>query len=1035
MCDRSRSTMPIGVDNGPRLCHLLCSILISLNIVLASQCIAFALNPSLRVSQYTHATWRIQDGSLPAGMFSIAQTADGFLWTVSLSGDVYRFDGVQFLPWRKPDDMSTNAVGKIFADHAGGLWVEGEGLLVHLKDGVVTSRFKLDGTHGFQTMSEDADGSLWIGLRASDAPLCRVAGQDIKCFGKDDGIAIGAINAILSDGSGGLWLGGPTALVHWHQGSVAEQYQVNALITSLARAPDGTLWVGMLGEGPGMGLQQLKQGAFKSFVTSTFDGSKFSVTSLMVDHDGNLWVATDAQGLFRIHGDAVEHYGHTDGLSGDSVWAFFEDREGIVWAGTTSGIDSFRVPRVVTFSSTQGLGKDLAAGILAGRDGSIWVANAGSLDRIKDEVVSSINRGNGLPGNQVASMLEDRAGNMWVGVDDGLYLFKDGRFRRLPEPDHKPLGMVVGITEDVDGNIWAECGRPRKLVRIRDFQVREVFPESQVPPGHNIAADPRGGIWIETREGDVVRFRNGVLETKIPLKRVGSPLNRQIIVEADGSVLVGSENGLVGWRAGKLQTMTTKNGLPCDFVIAFIKDQEKRWWLYTRCGVVEFADSELQRWWANPDTIIQNRVYDAFDGAQPNIGSFNSAALSSDGRVWFSSGVVVQMLEPSREPHKAVPAQTYIQSVFADRKEFALTDNLKLGPNPRELQINYTSPTLLIPQRVKFRYRLDGYDHDWHDAGTRREAFYTDLPPGNYSLSVIACNSDGVWSANPAKFNFSVMPAFYQTTWFRLALVFVFLALLWAAYRLRIRQLAHAFNMTLEARVSERTRIARELHDTLLQSFQGLLLRFQLASQLFTVQPAQAKQTLDSAIDQASNAIGEARDAVQGLRSSAFDTNDFVQAITAMAGELTGETSTAESPLIDVEVEGAHRDLKANVRDEAYRIAGEALRNAFRHSNAKRITVKIQFDPRQFQLTVSDDGKGIDDKAMTKRHTGHFGLPGMRERAELFGGKLEVWSKVGSGTQLDLSIPSTLAYDSSARRPWWSNLLSQNGRRGRSDQL
>ena len=237
------------------------------------------------------------------------------------------------------------------------------------------------------------------------------------------------------------------------------------------------------------------------------------VGTLMFDRDGNLWVGTVGKGLFRIHGNVVDHYGPYEGLSSDSVCALFEDREGIVWAGTTSGIDSFRDPSVATFSAVEGLGKDVAAGVLASRDGTIWVANAGSLDHIKNGTVSSIRTEDGLPGHQVASMLEDRAGNMWVGVDDGLYLFKDGRFRRLPEPNHQPLGMVVGMTEDIDGNIWAECAsNPRKLVRIRDFQVREEFPASQVPPGHSLAPDPHGGIWIGTLKGDLALFRNGVLE-------------------------------------------------------------------------------------------------------------------------------------------------------------------------------------------------------------------------------------------------------------------------------------------------------------------------------------------------------------------------------------------------------------------------------------------------------------------------------------------------------------------------------------------
>ena len=687
---------------------------------------------------------------------------------------------------------------------------------------------------------------MWVGLRREDAPLCSASDHGVKCFGKNDGLPLGEINAVLPDGSGGLWLGGSTALVRWNRGGVSETYPVKAFISSLARTPDGTLWVGLFEQGPGLGLQQLRDGVLKTFVTPHFDGSKVSVTSLMVDRDGNLWVGTDAGGVVRIHGDAVERYRQTDGLSGDSVWALSEDREGIVWAGTTSGIDSFRDPRVVTFSAVQGLGKDLAAGILASRDGTIWVANNGSLDRIRNGTVTSIGRSHGLPGNQVAAMLEDRAGNLWVGVDDGLYLFKDGRFRRLPEPDHQPLGMVVGLTEDVDGNIWAACGRPRKLVRIRDFQVRDVFSASQVPPGsHHLAPDPHGGIWIATSTGDVVLMRNGTVETTVPLDPRTSPLNRHIVAGADGSVLVGSENGLVGWRAGKVRRMTTKNGLPCDFVIAFIQDKEKHWWLYTRCGVVGFSDAELQKWWANPDAVIQNRVYDAFDGAQPNIGSFNAAASTSDGRVWFSSGVVVQMLDPSRISQSDRPAAASVESLIVDRKEFAAIDNLEVGPHVRDLQIDYTSPTLSIPQKVKFRYKLEGYDDDWHEAGPRRQAFYTDVPPRKYTFRVMAANSDGVWNERAATLTFSIAPAYYQTTWFRAVSAVSFVALLWAAHRYRMRRVQHAFALTLDARVGERTRIARELHDTLLQSFHGLLLRFQTASYLLPDRPADAKEKLD----------------------------------------------------------------------------------------------------------------------------------------------------------------------------------------------
>ena len=980
---------------------------------------AHALDPNKHITQYMHTSWRIQDGSLPSGMHEIKQTADGFLWFVSLPGDIYRFDGVRFVPWHLPGVVPFSSAVNVFADRAGGLWVVGEPELVHLKNGVVTSHFPLQGTM-FQTVSEDPDGSLWmVRSRAPDAPLCHVTDHAFQCFGKADGIPISAIESLLADGEGGFWLGGQTSLVHWHRGR-SETYRTEG-IQSLARGPDGSLWLGI---SAGHGLEQFKDGAAKPFVTPTFDGSRLDFGTLMFDRDGNLWVGTVGQGLFRIHGNVVDHYDHTNGLSGDSVWALYEDREGIVWAGTTSGIDNFRDPAVATFSPSEGLPKDLAAGLLASRDGTIWVANAGSLDHIVNGNVSSIRAGKGLPGTQVTSMLEDDAGNMWVGVDDDLYQFKDGHFRRLPEPNRQPLGMVVGLTEDIDGNIWAACkGHPRKLIRIRDFQVREVFPMPEFPPGH-IAADPHGGIWISTTKGDIALFRNGAVETKFPLDPGGYPITFQIIPAADGSVLAGSEHGLVGWRAGKVQRMTMKNGLPCDLIITFIQDNQKRWWLYTRCGVVEIADSELQRWWANPGAVLQTRVYDQLDGAQPNNGSFSLAATSPDGRVWFANGLVVQVLDPSRLSPGPPAAKTSIESVIVDRKEFPATANLKVAPHPRDLQIDYTSPTFLIPQRVKFRYRLDGYDRDWHEAGTRRQAFYTDLPPGKYSFRVIAANSDGVWDDTAARLDFSVTPAYYQTNWFRALCVVFFMALLWAAYQWRVRQLHHQFEMTLDARVGERTRIARELHDTLLQSFHGLLLRFQTVSQLLPGRPVEAKEKLDCAIEQAAEAITEGRDTVQGLRDSTTQTNDLALAISTLGEELAAN-STGNRPQYRVAVEGHSRDLHPILRDEVYKIAAEALRNAFLHANAKQVEVEIRYDNDRFQLRVRDDGKGID-AAILSAHSraGHFGLPGMRERARLTGGKLTIWSEVDAGTEVELRLPADVAYVSSRSGSWLSRKFS-----------
>jgi signal transduction histidine kinase/ligand-binding sensor domain-containing protein len=1007
---------------------------------------AYALDPNKRITQYIHSGWRLRDGSGPAGGYGIAQTSDGFLWFVT--GDMTTFDGVRFSSWDGPPNGGSITKGapfgqivNAFGNHEGGLWVFGLRGIVHLKGRAVTSHFELEGLRNLQNFSEDHDGSIWVvrgNNSISDLPLCHITEHAVKCFGKADGIPISPVNSLLADGKGGFWLGGQTSLVHWHNG-VSETYPIPALksnvgqagIAALARDPDGYLWVGILAPGPGRGLGRLINDVFQPYVTPAFDGSKLAVHSMILDRERNLWVGTNGNGMFRIRGNTVDHYGRADGLASDSVAALFEDREGILWASASGeGIDKFRDPPIASFSTLEGLGNDLPQGVLAGTEGTIWVANFGSLDHIqKNGTISSIRIRDGLPGNRVASMLNDRAGNMWVGVDDGLYLLKDGRFLAVTEPDGKPLGLIAGLTEDVDGNIWAEClSKPPKLVRIRDFQVREAFASSRVPTGRTLAPDPQGGVWIGTLEGDLALLRRGVLHT-YALNAKGDPFSHQIIAYEDGSVLAGSADGLVGLRNGSVQRMTTDNGLPCNFVTSFIEDGKKHWWLYTDCGIVDLPDSELQRWWANPKIIVQARVYDELDGARAGRPVFNSAAYTSDGRVWFAQGNVVQMVDPSRLSKRAPRAVTYIQSVTVDRKQFAATDNLKLSPHPRDLQIDYTSPELLIPQKVKFRYRIDGYDRDWHEAGTRRQAFYTDLPPGSYSFRVIASNSDGLWNDTAAKLDFSIAPAYYQTNWFRASVAAVFLLALWGLYLHRLRQIAREYNAHLEGRVDERLRVARDLHDTLLQSFQGLLPLFQTARNLLPARADRAAQVLDEGLREAAGAIVEGRNAIQNLRANPSIDRDLDALLSAAGQELAASLEAGcSAPAFRVIVEGPRQPLASLVQDEVYRIGREMLRNAFRHAHAGRIEAEIRYDSARFRLRVRDNGKGIDSRVLKEgARTGHFGLPGMHERAKKIGANLKIWSEPGMGTEAELTVPAGIAYaSSSGKHSGWARLVRRS---------
>jgi PAS domain S-box-containing protein len=768
--------------------HILRSFLVcALSLWLASSA-AHALDPNKRLTQYAHTAWRIQDGFFPNTPYWISQTKDGYLWVGGTSGAL-RFDGVRFTPWSAP--ISSTPFLHPLNIRAGEFWIASRDGLDHVKDNVVISHHDLA---GIDAIKQDSDGSVWALLYLSqERILCQVTDTKVRCFGKAEGITIHDASSFIPDGKGGFWIGGDTSLLHWKLGGASEIYSPKHLqsnagefgFESLVEDSDGSLWAGIMAAGPGLGLEKFRNGVLTPVVLPNFDGTKLVIKRLLVDSDKNLWIATLGKGIYRIHGQTVDHFGRADGLSSDTVHDLYEDAGGIVWAATAEGIDNFRDLPVTTFSSSEGLGGDGANSVMAGKDGTVWVANLGSLDFIRNGVVSSVR----VPGEQATSLFEDHRGNIWVGVDDALFLYKDGRFQSIPGSDGQPVGLVLGLTEDVEGDIWAVCGGVRRrLLRIRDFKVREEFSVSQVPAAHTIAADPKGGIWVGTLTGGLTSFRDGVAHT-YPLNLSGQSWVYQIAVDPDGSVIAASDDGLVVLRAGNVQRLNKENGLPCDGVNGFTVDDNKNLWLAARCGFLEIAASDIQRWWTHADTIVQSRLFDTLDGARPGRVSFNPAAKSPDGRLWFVNDVVLQMIDPSHLSGDGLVSPVYVETVVADRKQYKPQEGLQLPPLSRDLQIGYTSPSFLIPQKVRFRYRLEGHDRDWQDAGTRREAFYTDLGPGKYRFRVIASNNNGVWNEAGAALDFAIVPAFYQTVWFRALGVFLFLAVLAGLYRVRVRHL------------------------------------------------------------------------------------------------------------------------------------------------------------------------------------------------------------------------------------------------------
>jgi signal transduction histidine kinase/streptogramin lyase len=1024
--------LPLKAIHNARLLNLSLSRGFVLLVVMAAT--AWAVDANRQITQYAHTAWRIQDGFLNGEPSAIAQTTDGYLWIGTKTG-LMRFDGVRFVPWKPTSgkELSLSYIAALLGARDGSLWIGTASGLSHLVDGNLIQYPGPPG--GVQEIMQRANGEIWFSyFQIVEAAwgICKVVGAQTQCYyGKDNG------RALVEDSSGSLWTGYGATLSRWKLGSSSSYAQDGlrlaglAGVDSLALARDGSIWVGMQSGGHGAGLQQFTNGAWKPFIAEHFDSSTLVVSALLLDGENTLWVGT-SQGLYRIRGRQVDHFGSSDGLSSDSVSerGLYEDREGNMWVATSLGLDFFRDLPTTTYSMREGLPMEEADSVLAGRDGTVWVGEPRILTAIRQGRTPVI-EAHRTPGNQVTSLLEDHAGQLWVGVDDFLTIYKNGTFRRIDKPDGKPIGLVVGLTEDVDHNIWAETsGTPRTLFRIQGFKIQEAFPAPQMPAARRVAPNPGGGIWLGLIRGDLARYKNGKLEI-FPFPHSAVPgfdteVN-QLLVTADGSVLGATHFGMIAWRNGTQQTLTVRNGLPCDGINALVFDNQGNLWLYSQCGLVEVPNGELQKWWKKPDTVVPFRLMDSLDGVRPGWAPFDPAARSPDGRLWFVNTYVLQVVNPDHLSRNSIRPPVHVEEIIADRRSYAPGSNPSLPSLTRALEIDYAALSFVAPQKVRFRYKLEGHDTEWQEPGSRRQAFYSDLRPGKYRFRVIACNNDGVWNEEGATLDFSVAPAWYQTIWFRVSCVGGFVLLLWALYQLRLQQLERQFGMQVEARVNERTRIARDLHDTLLQSFHGLILRFQAATNLLPERPAEAKQRFESAIDQAAQAVTEGRDAVQGLRSSTVETNDLAMAISALGEELAADGTIADSALFRMAVEGTPRNLHPILRDEVYRIAGETLRNAFRHAQARQIELEIHYDARQFRLRVRDDGKGIDPEILGEDpRPGHFGLHGMRERAKIVGGQLDVWSELDSGTEVELSIPASRAYATpSTRRSWWSGKGSE----------
>lgn len=1006
-----------------------------------------ALDPTLDIAQYHHTAWRIREGFINSEVVTVAQTADGYLWLGTEVG-LLRFDGARTVSWRSlaGETLPDSYIRVLLGSRDGTLWIGTlRGGLVSWRSGKLTVYPQLAG-QVINSLLEDRRGIIWVGASrplGGGARLCAIQHGEVQCE-QDGRFTLGVTS--LYENEQGLWFRDAKSL--WRrQSGTSEPQAVGAPLADsphgIADGGDGTVLVATRA-----GIRRLGNGASESSLPMP---SGLLSRILLRDHDGGVWIGTGG-GLLHLHHGRMDAFNRADGLSGNEVQGIFEDREGSIWVQTLEGLDRFSDSTVTTFSVPEGLSNTTVMSVLGARDGSIWITTKDGLNHWRNETLTiyrerskraaaeksqassehSSEREVVVPGlAYLGSLFEDGRGRIWVGSEQGAigYLEYD-RYVRVGSSGP----YVDGFAEDSSGDLWI-TDRSFGLLRVRQGRVIERTSWSslgiQGRASRIVAAPNSQGVWLGFFGGGAARIEDGAIrESYVPSNGLAAGRVLYVGVDAHAALWVGAERGLSRIKGGRIATLDARRGLPCDFVDWMAEDNDQAVWIYTACGILRVTHAEIGSWEAAVDrgegaaATIHGVVFDESAGvdSHPYLSTYAPhVGKSADGRIWFATLGGVGVVDPHNLRYNKVPPPVHVEQLLADRESHIALPALRLPPLVRDIRIDYTALSLVAPERVLFRYKLEGHDTEWQNVGNRRQAFYTELPPGRYAFRVMAANNSGVWNEQGGTLDFDIAPAYWQTYWFRALCVLAFAALLWAAFQLRLRQVTRMFNMQLEARVGERTRIARDLHDTLLQSVQGLLLRLQTVATLLPGHPTEAKEVIVAAVDQTAQAITEGRNAVQGLRASAEEGADLAAELRSLA-ELAASEFHNNTVDLNVEVEGTPRTLRPIVRDEVYRITGEVLRNAFRHAQATRIEVELRYSPRELRLRIRDDGRGIEPEFLrkpTEKGERRFGLRGMRERAKLIGGKLAIWTAPGSGTEVELTVPAGRVYTRSAlRRPW-----------------
>jgi ligand-binding sensor domain-containing protein/signal transduction histidine kinase len=983
----------------------------------------------------------------------VVQDKVGFMWFGTQYG-LNRYDGYKTKVFKhepgRPDSLSCVYVRGLFVDRAGTLWVGCDRFLDRFDPATETFkhyRIYTELSNELPTpidrIREDHEGILWLatakGLYRFDPTSSRTTRYS---HNPDDPSSIAAtrINVAAEDREGRLWVATSKGLEQLDPvtGKVLRRSPFHAEVNEFHEDQFGIFWMTGSDSSCVLASWDLQTDMVKCHsLDYSLKGIplKAFVSEIIESRSGTLWLSTTG-GLLkfdRAHNRFIRYHNNPldrESLESDNLIFLYQDHEGNIWTCFQAAEPNFFSEEPLPFQNFTyqrgSLVNPLVTSIYEDHNGILWVGSMGGLNRIDRRTGTNIVPVGSGVGNEILSILEDAKGVLFSGTfHHGLQEINRNTGKVSPYPRGlvpQYASPIMQLIYDRGGTLWAAMYGGVGRLEPATGRFVMYMPENQNTIQYQkIAEDRDGFLWLGAQSG-LHRFDPRTGQFTIYGHKPDDPESlsdnrvNALLFDQQGTLWVGTQDGLSQFnrQAGTFKTYYEKDGLAGDVVSCIQEDRNGVLWMGTNKGLSGF-DLHSQRF----------RNFSAADGLPgQDLTGWGTCNQSSSGEMFFGgfSGATAFY------PNKIVNSSFVPRTVLTDfrlsgtparigpgsvlKQSITRTDSITLSHEQNIFSIEFSALSFFNAETNRYRYKLDGLDKDWHEVGSdERIANYTTLPAATYTFEVQGATSRGPWGQPGAMLRIEILPAWYQTLWFRSICVIALLLLLWAIYLLRLNELKRQFSAALEARVDERSRIARELHDTLLQSFQGLLLVFQAVSNFLPAQPEEAKQRIEHALDQASDAITEGRDAVHELRSGGLNTVDLAEAISKFGKDLLSGATTETAPEFSVQVEGTPRPLNPIIRDELYRIGVESLRNAVHHANARRIEVDIRYGEDTLRLRIRDDGKGIDPVVLAQEHIpGHWGLRGMRERAKLIGGTFEVWSQLGSGTEAELTIPGASAY-------------------------